>query len=191
LHTNLPAWSGTPASTALLREAVLFTLSGRKGALARGKRPALTLPHLALIRGAHHELKTPLLSDREADSADYLTAAEILKGQLVGYPTDTYAHNGNEDLDRLQREHPDWSTQLVANGRGSEVTAHRRDGQGGLVSLFAPTLSELEAKLRGDRRAAESKIGRSVGRRQIHKPSDDIAPNWVIRPPSRTQQAAS
>ena len=26
-------------------------------------------------------MKTPLLSDREADSADYLTAAEILKGQ--------------------------------------------------------------------------------------------------------------
>ena len=43
-------------------------------------------------------MKTPLLSDREADSADYLTAAEILKGQLAGYPTDTYAHNGNEDL---------------------------------------------------------------------------------------------
>ena len=36
-------------------------------------------------------MKTPLLSDREPDSADYLTAAEILKGQLVGYPTDTYA----------------------------------------------------------------------------------------------------
>jgi len=34
-------------------------------------------------------MKTPLLSDREADSADYLTAAEILKGQLVGYPTAT------------------------------------------------------------------------------------------------------
>ena len=83
-------------------------------------------------------MKTPLLSGREADSAGYLTAAEILKGQLVGYPTDTYAHNGNEDLDRLQREHPDWSIQLVANGRGSGVTAHRRDGQGGLVSLFAP-----------------------------------------------------
>ena len=63
------------ASTALLREAVLFTLSGRKGALARGKRPALTLPHLALIQGAHHEMKTPLLSDREADSADYRALA--------------------------------------------------------------------------------------------------------------------
>ena len=88
-------------------------------------------------------MKTPLLSGREADSAGYLTAAEILKGQLVGYPTDTYAHNGNEDLDRLQREHPDWSIQLVANGRGSGVTAHRRDGQGGLVSLFAPTLLSL------------------------------------------------
>ena len=112
----------------------------------------------------------------------------------VGYPTDTYAHNGNEDLDRLQREHPDWSTQLVANGRGSEVTAHRRDGQGGLVSLFAPTLSELEAKLRGDRRAAESKIGRSVGRRQIHKPRDDIAPpgspgRFPGRGPLRTVRA--
>ena len=118
-------------------------------------------------------MKTPLLSDREADSAGYLTVAEILKGQLVGYPTDTYAHNGNEDLDRLQREHPDWSIQFVANGRGSGVMAHRRDGQGGLVSLF-------------DRRAAESKIGRSVGRRQIHKPRDDIAPNWGIWPPSRT-----
>lgn len=70
-----------------------------------------------------------LLSGREADSAGYLTAAEILKGQLAGYPTDTYAHNGNEDLDRLQREHPDWSIQLVANGRGSAVTAHRRDGK--------------------------------------------------------------
>ncbi len=34
-------------------------------------------------------MKTPLLSDREADSAGYLTAAEILKGQLVGYPTAT------------------------------------------------------------------------------------------------------
>jgi hypothetical protein len=131
-------------------------------------------------------MKTPLLSGREADSAGYLTATEILKGQLVGYPADTYAHNGNEDLDRLQREHPDWSIQLVANGRGSGVTAHRRDGQGGLVSLFAPALSELEARLRGDRRAAESKIGRSVGRRQIHKPRDDIAPNWVVWPPSRT-----
>ena len=125
-------------------------------------------------------MKTPLLSGREADSAGYLTAAEILKGQLAGYPTDTYAHHGNQDLDRLQREHPDWPIQLVANGRGSGVTAHRRDGQGGLVSLFAPTLSQLEARLRGDRRAAESKIGRSVGRRQIHKPRDDIAPNWVI-----------
>ena len=58
-------------------------------------------------------MKTPLLSGREADPAGYLTAAEILKGQLVGYPADTYAHNGNEDLDRLQREHPDWSIQLV------------------------------------------------------------------------------
>ena len=74
-------------------------------------------------------MKTPLLSDREADSAGYLTAAEILKGQLAGYPADTYAHNGNQDLDRLQREHPDWSIQLVANGRGSGVTAHRRDGK--------------------------------------------------------------
>ena len=131
-------------------------------------------------------MKTPLLSDPEADSADYLTAAEILTGQLAGYPTDTYGHNANEDLDRLQREHPDWSIQLVANGRGSGVTAHRRDGQGGLVSLFAPTLSELEARLRGDRRAAESKISRSAGRQQIHKPRDDTAPNWVIWPPSRT-----
>jgi hypothetical protein len=41
-------------------------------------------------------MKPSLLSDREADSAGYLTAAGILKGQLVGYPTDTYAHNGNE-----------------------------------------------------------------------------------------------
>lgn len=136
-------------------------------------------------------MKTPLLSGREADPAGYLTAAEILKGQLVGYPTDTYTHNGNKDLDRLQREHPDWSIQLVANGQVSGVTAHRRDRQGGLVSLFAPTLSELEARLRGDRRAAESKIGRSVGRQQIHKPPDNIAPNWVIWPPSPTQQAAS
>ena len=29
-------------------------------------------------------LRSPLLSDREADSADYLTAAEILKGQPLG-----------------------------------------------------------------------------------------------------------
>ena len=63
-------------------------------------------------------MKTPLLSGREADSAGYLTAAEILKGQLAGYRADTCARNGNEDLDRLQREHPDWSIQLVANGRG-------------------------------------------------------------------------
>jgi hypothetical protein len=125
-------------------------------------------------------MKTLLLSGRKADSAGYLTAAEILNGQLAGYPTDTYARNGNEDLDRLQREHPDWSIQLVANGRGSGVTAHRRDGQGGLVSLFAPALSELEARPRGNRRAAGPKIGRSAGRRQIHKPRDDIAPNWVI-----------
>jgi hypothetical protein len=34
-------------------------------------------------------MKTPLLSDREADSAGYLTAAEILKGQLAGYPKAT------------------------------------------------------------------------------------------------------
>ena len=75
-------------------------------------------------------MKTPLLSGREAaDSAGYLTAAEILNGQLVGYPADTYAHNGNEDLDRLPREHPDWSIQLGVNGRGSGVTAHRRDGR--------------------------------------------------------------
>jgi hypothetical protein len=100
-----------------VHEAVLYTLSGRKGALTRGKRPALTLPHLALIRGAHHEIKTPLLSGRQADPADSLTAAEILKGQLAGYPTDTYAHNGNQDLDPLQGEHPDWSIQLAANGR--------------------------------------------------------------------------
>ena len=84
-------------------------------------------------------MKTPLLPGREADSTGYLTAAEILQDQLAGYPADTYARNGNEDLDRLQREHPDWPIQLVANGRGSGVTAHRRDGQGGLVSLFAPT----------------------------------------------------
>jgi hypothetical protein len=71
-------------------------------------------------------MKTPLLSDPEADSAGYLTAAEILQGQLAGYPTDTYAHHGNEDLDRLQREHPHWSIQLVANGRGSGVTAPTR-----------------------------------------------------------------
>jgi hypothetical protein len=64
-------------------------------------------------------MKTPLLSGREPDSAGYLTAAEILKGQLAGYPTDTYAHNGNKDLDRLQHEHPDWPIQLVANRRGS------------------------------------------------------------------------
>ena len=61
-------------------------------------------------------MKTPLLSGREADSAGYLTAAEILNGQLAGYPTDTCARNGNQDPDRLQREHPDWSIQLVANG---------------------------------------------------------------------------
>lgn len=67
-------------------------------------------------------MKTPLLSGREADSADYLTAAEILKGQLVGYPTDTYAHNGNEDLDRLQREHPDSSPEERRSGR--YVSAH-------------------------------------------------------------------
>ena len=84
-------------------------------------------------------MKTPLLSGREADSAGYLTAAEILQGQLVGYPADTHARNGNQDLDRLQREHPGWPIQLIANGRGSGVAAHRRDGQGGLVSLFAPT----------------------------------------------------
>jgi hypothetical protein len=136
-------------------------------------------------------MKTPLLSGPEPDSAGYLTAAEILKGQLAGYPTDTYAHHGNQDLNRLQREHPHWSIQLVANGRdqGSRRTA--ATGRAGLVSLFAPALSELEARLSGDRRAAESKIGRSAGRRQIHKPRDDIAPNWMIWPPSRTQQAAS
>ena len=124
-------------------------------------------------------MKTPLLSGREADSAGYLTAAEILNGQLAGYPTDTCARNGNQDPDRLQREHPDWSIQLVANGRGSGVTAHRRDGQGGLVSLFTPALSELKAGPRGNRRTADPN-GRSAGRRQIHKPRDDIAPNWVI-----------
>ena len=43
-------------------------------------------------------MKTPLLCGREADSAGYLTAAEILQGQLAGYPADTYARNGNEDL---------------------------------------------------------------------------------------------
>jgi hypothetical protein len=37
-------------------------------------------------------MKTPPLSDPEADSAGYLTAAEILTGQLAGYPTDTHAH---------------------------------------------------------------------------------------------------
>jgi hypothetical protein len=58
-------------------------------------------------------MKTPPLSGREADPAGYLTAAEILQGQLAGYPADTHAHNGNQDLDRLQREHPDWSIQLV------------------------------------------------------------------------------
>ena len=79
-----------PASTARPHEAILFTLSGREGVLARGKRPAPTLPHLALIPGAHHEMKTPPLSGREADSAGELTAAEILNGQLAGYPTDTY-----------------------------------------------------------------------------------------------------
>ena len=84
-------------------------------------------------------MKTPLLSGREADSAGYLTAAEILQDQLAGYPADTYARNGHEDPDRLQREHPDWSIQLVANGRGSGATAHRRDGHGAMVSLFAPT----------------------------------------------------
>jgi hypothetical protein len=63
-------------------------------------------------------MNTPLLSGREADSAGYLTAAEILQGQLAGYPTDTYAHHGNKDLDRLQREHPDWPIQPVANSRG-------------------------------------------------------------------------
>jgi hypothetical protein len=103
-------------------------------------------------------MKTPLLSGREADSAGYLTAAEILKGQLAGYPTDTYAHHGNQDLDRLQREHPDWPIQLVANGRG--IGGSRRTdaaGKAGLVNLFAPALSELEARLGGDRGAAESK----------------------------------
>ena len=99
-------------------------------------------------------MKTPLLSGPEADSAGDLTAAEILKGQLAGYPTDTYALNGNQDLDWLQREHPDWPIQLVANGRGSGVTAHRCDGQGSLMSLFAPALPEPEARLRGDRSAA-------------------------------------
>lgn len=51
-------------------------------------------------------MKTPLLSGREPDSAGYLTAAEILTGQVAGYPADTCAHHGNQDLDRLQREHP-------------------------------------------------------------------------------------
>jgi hypothetical protein len=78
-------------------------------------------------------MKTPLLSDREADSADYLTAAEILKGQLAGYPTDTYAHNRNEDLDRLQREHPDWSParreRPGIRGHGAPTRRARRPGE--------------------------------------------------------------
>ena len=73
-------------------------------------------------------MKTSLLSGREADSADHLTAADILKGQLVGYPADTCAHNGNQDLDRLQREHPDWSIQLLANGR--DQGSRRTDATG-------------------------------------------------------------
>ena len=85
-------------------------------------------------------MKTPLLSDREADSAGYLTAPEILKGQLAGYPTDTYAHNGNEDPDRLQREHPDWSIQPVANGRrsGGHGAPTRRARRPGAPPLACP-----------------------------------------------------
>jgi hypothetical protein len=69
-------------------------------------------------------MNTPPLSGHEADSAGYLTAAQILKGQLVGNPTDTHAHNGNEDLDRLQREHPDWSirSSRTAGDQGSRRT---------------------------------------------------------------------
>jgi len=78
-------------------------------------------------------MKPPLLSDREADSAGYLTAAEILKGP---------ARRASDWQLRPQRQQGPRSAPARASGladparrerRGSGATAHRRDGQGGLV----------------------------------------------------------
>lgn len=83
---------------------VTLSLLHARGAAPVAIGPAGEMPAAGRGRCAHPRSpprdQDPLLSGREADSAGYLTAAEILKGQLAGYPTDTYAHNGNEDLDR-------------------------------------------------------------------------------------------
>jgi hypothetical protein len=52
------------------------------------------------------------------------------------------------ELARLKVAFPDWSIRSVQRGEGGGFTARRRLEDGGLQSLFAPTLAELEHELR-------------------------------------------
>jgi hypothetical protein len=53
-------------------------------------------------------------------------------------------------LARLKVTYQSWSIQCAPEGTG--FTAERRDGRGGLRSIYASTLGELEHKLAMERR---------------------------------------
>jgi hypothetical protein len=80
----------------------------------------------------------------------------------------------------LQREHPNCRDPARRErpgirGHGAHYAPTRRPGES---PRACP--SELEARLRATAGRLNRKSVGSVGRWQIHKPHDDIAPNWVI-----------
>jgi hypothetical protein len=60
------------------------------------------------------------------------------------------SHTPAAELARLKVTYQNWSIQRGPEGSG--FTAERRDGRGGLRSIYAPTLGELEHKLAMERR---------------------------------------
>jgi len=59
-------------------------------------------------------------------------------------------------LARLKVAHPGWSIHAIEPGKGVGFTAQRRTGHGGLRSIYAPTVPQLEAALM---EAANGKAG--------------------------------
>jgi hypothetical protein len=57
------------------------------------------------------------------------------------------------ELARVKVAHPSWTIRPVEPGKGTGYTALRRDRRGGLRSVYAPTLPELEARLAASRAA--------------------------------------
>jgi hypothetical protein len=52
-------------------------------------------------------------------------------------------------LGRLKVTYRSWDIRPAAEGKGTGFTAQRRDERGGLRSIYAPTLPELDAALAG------------------------------------------